>query len=402
LAPARIFLFGGLILLAGSVAGSGAAYARAPVLVPSPILVPPDDREAVVDEEEPEDEESEKTARVDLSLRGDYQRVDGLVLGLEQDFQSRNDPGAHIRLAEAYAFHRERWLYEAVFEHALLPREFLLLGAGIFRQTRPFDGLDDRIVGDGENALAALLVKEDFRDYYEEEGGEVYLRLHLVPGNTLHAGYLLSSHDPIGNNTRSSLTRWGEDFRPNPAAEAGELRAVRLRFEHDTRRDQRPSGSTDWHRIEWERAGAGLGGDFDYARLIADLRHYMKLSPGQTIAGRVLYGNTLSGQVPLQKEFALGGISTLRAHEYKEFTGDQVLLANLEYRLDISKDFNVLTFVDVGAAARGEGRIDDQRFALDGGFGAGTRNGRAVVTVARDLHRADSPFKVSFRLGPAF
>jgi len=382
------------LILVGFIAVLGSTEARAAMRLP---LNP-----GVADGVDETEEDVENVGRVDIGLRGDYQRVDGLVLGLDQDFQSRGEHGPRIRLAEAYAFHRQRWLYEAGFEHPLLPRGFLLFGAGIFRRTSPFHGFDDRIVGEAENALAALLVKEDYRDYFEEEGGSVYLRQQVGPGNTLEAGYLQSSHDPIANHTRSSLTRWGEDFRPNPAAEPGELHAFTLRFERDTRFSKRLWGSTQWHRIEWERAGGGTGGDFEYSRLLADLRHYLKLSPGQMIAGRVLYATNLSGRLPLQKELALGGISTLRGHNYKEFVGDQALLANLEYRFDISRDFNLLTFVDVGATARGERRIDDQRFALDGGFGAGTRNERAVVTVARDLHRTDAPFKLSFRLGSAF
>lgn len=355
------------------------------------------------------DAEAEETAesegdeeQVKLGLRGDYQRVDGLVLGLEQDFRGRGESSARIHLAEAYALHRERWFYEAGFESPLLPQGFLVLGAEIYRQTHPFDGFDELIIGDRENALAALLVKEDYRDYYEEEGGKIFLRQPLGVGNSVQVGYVRSIHEVLENHTRASLIRWGESFRKNPAAEPGEFRAYRVGFERDTRDDTRSSGSTQWHRIEWERAGGGAGGDFEYSRLMADLRQYLKPSPGQTLAGRLLYGTNLSGRLPAQKEFALGGISTLRAHDFKEFVGDQALLANLEYRFDVTQDFLALVFVDVGAAARGEGRLSDQRFALDGGLGAGTLNGRATVTVGRDLHRSVAPFRVSFRLGSAF
>jgi outer membrane protein assembly factor BamA len=340
--------------------------------------------------------------RFDAGLRGDFQRVDGLVLGFDQELRSRGQHGARVHLSEAYAFHRERWLYEAALERPLLPRGFLVLGAGLFRRTQPFDGLDQRIVTDGENALAALLVKEDYRDYYEEEGGEVFLRQPLGRRSSIQAGYVRTSHDPLINHTRSSLTRWGEDFRPNPAASAGELRAFRLRLERDTRRGKPATAGGQWHRLEWERADGGLGGDFAYSRLLADLRHYVKLSPGQVLGWRLLYGTTLAGRLPPQKEFALGGLSTLRAHEFKELAGDQALLGNVEYRFDLSDEFQTLAFVDVGATARGQGHLDDQRFALDGGFGFGTRNGRATVAVARDLHETDAPFKVSFRLGSAF
>jgi outer membrane protein assembly factor BamA len=392
-----------ILILHGSMAVFGSDEIEAAMRLPlNPAPFEGEDDPDVEEEASEAEAEDENAGRVNIGLRGDYQRVDGLMLGLDQEFKSRSEHGFRVHFAEAYAFHRNRWFYEAGFEVPLLPRGFLVLGADVFRRTSLFNGFDDRIISDMENALAALLIKEDYRDYFEEEGGSVFLRQPLWPGNAIEAGYLQSSHDPLDNHTRTSLTRWDEDFRPNPVAEPGELHAFTLRFERDTRVNERPWGSTQWHRIEWERADGGTGGDFDYSRLIADLRHYAKLSPGHLIWGRVLYATNLSGRLPPQKQFALGGISTLRAHEFKEFTGDQALLTNLEYRFGISKDFNLLTFVDVGATAFGEGQLDNQRFAFDGGFGAGTRNERAFITVAHDLHRSDGPFMVSFRLGSAF
>ncbi len=401
--PLNIFLGGIALLTAGALLAILAPHAQARVIVPPHRVVIGEGEDVPIEDDGDEDFVGPPSPdkRVDLGLRGDFQRVDGLVIGLEQEFRGRGETGARIHLAEAYAIHRERWLYEAGFERALLPHGFLVLGGQLFRQTRPFDGLDERIIGDGENALAALMVKEDYRDYYEEEGGEVFFRQPLGPGNNMQVGYIRSTHDALTNHTRSSLTRWGEDFRPNPAAEAGDFHAFRVGFERDSRQSKRSSGSTQWYRIDWERAGAGAG-DFDYSRILADLRHYLKLSPGQTLAARLLYGSNLAGRLPVQKEFALGGISTLRGHDYKQFTGDQALLTNLEYRFDVTKDFLSLVFVDCGATARGEGRLDNQRFALDGGLGVGTRNGRATVTIARDLHRNEAPFRVSFRLGSAF
>jgi hypothetical protein len=341
--------------------------------------------------------------QIEWGLVADFQRVDGIVFGLQQDFSSREPSSVRLHLSQAYAFHRERFLYEAMLERPLLPGDNLVLGGGFFRQTRPFDGLDERIIGDGENTLAALLIKEDYRDYYEAEGGQLFLRQPIGITNEIEAQYLQSTHRPVSNSTRTSLTRWNEDFRGNPQAEAGDLRAFRLSFSRDSREHgDRAPGTAQWHRIEWERANGGLGGDFDYSRLLADLRHYVKVSPGQSLAVRLLWGTTMSGRLPLQKEFALGGVGTLRAREYKEFVGDQAFLSNIEYRFDISRGLYSMAFVDLGATAYGEGQLSHQRFALDGGLGFGTRNGRAEVTIARDLHRSDAPFKVGFRLNRAF
>jgi hypothetical protein len=202
--------------------------------------------------------------KIDVGLVADYQRVDGLVFGLEQDFTPGGPDGVELHLSEAYAFHRERMLYEAAIERPLLPEGNLVLGGGLFRLTQPFDGLDERIVGDGENALAALLVKEDYRDYYEEEGGEIFLRQPIGEANSIRARYVHTTHLPVTNSTNTSLTRWGDDFRSNPLAHVGDLRAFRLALSRDSRpRESGHPGTAQWYRIEWERADGGLGGDFE-------------------------------------------------------------------------------------------------------------------------------------------
>jgi hemolysin activation/secretion protein len=393
-----------LILLAAVTATAGLAHARV-IRPPGRIVIGGDDTIVITDDSDDLDGDRGAQAEheIEWGLVADFQRVDGIVFGLEQEFSSDEDDGVRLHLSEAYSFHRERFLYQAALERPLLPGANLVLGAGFFRQTRPFDGLDERIIGNGENTLAALLVKEDYRDYYEEQGGGIFLRQPLGTANEIRVEYLQSTHRPLSNSTRTSLTRWGEDFRINPQAERGDLRAFRFSVNRDSReRGDRAPGTAQWHRLEWERANGGLGGDFDYSRLLADLRHYVKVSPGQSLALRLLWGSALSGRLPTQKEFALGGIGTLRAHEYKEFVGDQVLLTNLEYRFDVGRDYYSLAFVDIGATAFGEGQLSDQRFALDGGLGFGTKNGRAEVTIARDLHRSDAPFKAGFRLNRAF
>jgi hypothetical protein len=339
----------------------------------------------------------------EIGLRGEFQRVDGVVLGLEQTLKGKGDDPPRIDLAEAYAFNRQRWLYEATVEVPLPTPGPLRAGAGLFRLTRSFSGFDDRIITDVENSLGALLFKEDYRDYYEEEGFELRLEQPLWRYNAIEVGYLQSRHEVVYNSTRTSLTHWDEDFRPNPAAEAGDFRAFRLTASRDTRRGREGHpGTAHWYRVALERAGGGLGGDFNYSQLRADLRQYVKVSPGQSLSARLLYGDNFAGRLPVQKLFSLGGIGTLRGHDFKEFTGDQSLLGNLEYRFEVMSKFYSLAFVDLGATATGPEDITDREFALDGGFGLGTRNGRAEITVAKNLRDPDSPFLVGFRLGSMF
>jgi len=335
----------------------------------------------------------------EIGFRGEFQRVDGVVLGIEETIKGEGDAAPRLDLAQIYAMHRGRWLYEAALDVPLPASGPPRARAGLYRLTRSFSGFDDRIIGDLENTLGALLFKVDYRDYYEEEGFELHLEQPFWRYNKVEIGYVQSRHEVLSNSTRTSLTHWDEDFRPNPAAAEGDSRTLELAASRDTRRGRKGHpGTAHWYRVSWQRTGGALGGDFDYSQLIADLRQYVKVSPGQSLSGRILYGDNFAGHLPPQKLFSLGGIGTLRGHDFKSSTGDQCLLGNIEYRFDVMRNFYTLTFVDVGATASGGEDVTGQEFDLDGGFGLGTRNGRAEITVARNLRAADAPFLVGFRL----
>ena len=82
---------------------------------------------------------------------------------------------------------------------------------------------------------------------------------------------------------------------------------------------------------EGEIAGEQFGGDFEFRRVEADVRRTLRLTPDQTMKLRVRAG-TSEGTLPAQKRFELGGIGTLPGYGYKEFEGDRMVLANVEYR----------------------------------------------------------------------
>ncbi|MGD8395149.1 MAG: BamA/TamA family outer membrane protein [Candidatus Eiseniibacteriota bacterium] len=404
--PVRLLLITAIPLaLAGGLGTSGAAAVE-PELSEL-IIIGPDSEREVTGEHRGMRDGGEEDGWVELddgiegSFNIDFQRVDGLTFGLMQRLYGTGPYGPELTLREARAFHRGRWLFGAEFEQPIIP-DHLTIGGGFFRRTTPFSGLDREIVNDEENLLAALLVKEDYRDYYEDEGVQVFLKQRFGRRTTAQATVLRSKHTALVNNTRTSLTRWGEDFRLNPAADEGNLRALRFQVEYDTRPSHREPTMAEWYRVEWERADGGMGGDFDYGRFLADLRQYVRTSPGQQLSWRLIYGTTRTGDLPVQKRFAIGGIGTLRAHNYKEFTGDEVLLGNLEYSFDLDRDFEAIVFLDTGATAERNASIRDRRFALDGGFGFGFHGERAAVYLARDLREPDADLRLSFRLSSTF
>jgi len=79
----------------------------------------------------------------------------------------------------------------------------------------------------------------------------------------------------------------------------------------------------------------------------------------------------------------------LNAHAYKEFRGDQLLLANVEYLFDMAKRFQFILFVDAGKAWYDWDRIKDQKMEFDVGIGVGSEEGLRLC-VAKSPRDEDS------------
>ncbi|TMQ71586.1 MAG: hypothetical protein E6K80_05140 [Candidatus Eisenbacteria bacterium] len=183
------------------------------------------------------------------------------------------------------------------------------------------------------------------------------------------------------------------------------MAAVRLERVH-------PGAAGFHHWVELESAGGALGGDFDYRRLLADLRSVVRLAPAMTLSLRGVGGSTLHGELPPQRNFTVGGVDGLRAHTFAAFRGDQVALGQLEYSTaighirhgDEENGLHAILFVDTGRAWSHPENWDvgHQRFAVDGGFGLSTAEDNLRVYFAKNLQDPSSDFVISARLQRPF
>ena len=275
----------------------------------------------------------------------------------------------------------------------------------------------EEIIGDGENSASAFFLHRDYRDWYEAEGGRAFLGLYTSPFLSLTAGVTIQDEASLANETDWSLFRQEADFRMNPFIPEGTYRGFTASLAYDTR----PEGDGRWHprrsrrswgglehyyRLSWERADAGLGGDFDLWRVTADLRTYFRLSPRQSLSARLLAGageaqDTPDGLLPAQRRYALGGLSTLRGHGFRSITGDRVALANLQYAFNVTRGSQALVFVDAGTAWN-RGPLTDQRIPVD--VGAGYRFDEEGITllVGQNVNSLDKETKVFLRFQESF
>lgn len=346
----------------------------------------------------------------DWDLAFDYNRVDLFRYGLRYQAQQPETMFPRLGAHADYAVGRGRPLYGIQVEQPLLPTARFVLGVGMTRVTaHP----DLQQVEDIENSLLLLFAHEDWRDYFEREGYGAYLSWRVPDFSTVSVHLRTDQYRTLEmSDNVKSFFRQDRTLRANPAIDEGEAHRVLLRLERLAHRTSQTRGGL-YHWIEVQRAGGQLGGDFTYTRALADMRSVLRLTPAVTLSLRAVGGATLDGNLPAQQSFAVGGVDGLRAHTIGAFRGDQMALAQAEYMIGLWQlrangfrgGLHAIVFADAGTAWNHPGGgwdVEDQRFAVDGGFGIATSEDDLRVTFARNLQQADSGFVTTVRLNRPF
>ena len=348
----------------------------------------------------------------------DFNRVDQFTLGLDHAFTPKTGllPGFAVRVARS--LRREssegdgRWLWRLALEQPIDAHRSAVLGVSQYRFTAHDDS---ETLPDAENLLAAYFFHWDYRDYYDLVGTQVSARWTWNNAWTLSA---LHNDDHYGSipllaSGTKSLFRRSQPWRANPPVEDGQIKSVTFGLEYDTRAPRGLPKKGMWNRFAVETAGGSQGGDFGYVRWSGDVRAYISPAPGQTLRTRVEAGTTGGGPLPFQRTFAVGGIGTLRAHNYDTFRGRNLFLANGEWayvvlkrssrNVAIKTGVQVVAFSDFGLAW--DAPVYDlarRQPAWDGGLGLGTTDENLRVYFARDLRAQRAPVHVTLRLSRSF
>lgn len=346
----------------------------------------------------------------DLNLSLDYNRVDLLRYGLWYQAQQPQTMYPRLGARLEYATGRRRVLYGVQVEQPLLPTARFVLGVGMVRRT---DHPDLQQVEDLENSLALLVAHEDWRDYFEREGLGAYLSWRVPDFSTVSTHVRSDEYRSLASSRHiRSWFRSDRPLRANPSIHEGEAHRALLRLERLAHHTRLTRGGF-YHWIELQRAGGQLGGDFDYTRALADLRSVVRLSPAVTLALRAVGGSRLSGELPPQEQFAVGGVDGLRGHRIGSYRGDQMALVQAEYTIGlwrmrtsgVESGLHAIVFADAGTAWYGSGDrwdVGAQKFAVDGGFGIATSEDDVRLTFARNLQEPGSDFLVGLRLNRPF
>jgi hypothetical protein len=229
-------------------------------------------------------------------MGADYNRVDGFRLTLSHQVQRPSTMLPRLGARFEYAFGRERSLYGVQVEQPLAPPGRLALGISMVRRT---DHIELQQMADLENTLTFLFARQDFRDYFEREGFGAYLSWRVPDFSTVSVHVRNDEYRSlVADHHNRSWFNTDTPLRENPAVEEGEAHSMILRLERLAHRTGRTRAGL-YHWIDLETAGGDLKGDFDYTRLLADVRSVLRLSPASTLTLRAVGGHAFDGALPL-------------------------------------------------------------------------------------------------------
>ncbi len=337
-----------------------------------------------------------------------YNRVDGFVLGLDVEpirFGSSRRSKLYGQIG--YAFGIDDIRYQAGFEtkigHTRRYSDFgVTAGVSYHKNTASEDTWK---VDQWENSLASFFFRNDFLDYYESEGWNVYLKRYFRAADaSVRVGYRSADQRSLVNSTSWSVFRDGT-FRANPPVADGHMNELVVAVEAGEfyRFYRHPKGAAI--RVTAE-LGQDFGGDFSFNRYVADGRAFFRVARdvGISIRGRGGYATAFA---PPQRRFTIGGIGTVRAYPQNLYAGTRMLLSNAEVAFSqvdmLITDAQLFGFADAGWVGDDFDTFDfDEAFyAAGAGIALDDRHVRfEIAWPINDSFRKEPT--LWFRLNPTF
>lgn len=178
------------------------------------------------------------------------------------------------------------------------------------------------------------------------------------------------------------------------------LRSITLQVDRDTTNHpfNPTGGAIDIFSIEY--AGDFLGGTENFVKYNLDMRRFYPGFKDNHAWGVRLKAGVGEGNLE-KRQYHLGGSESLRGYKSMEFSGDSLLLMNLEYRLPIADNFTAVVFADAGNVwEKGESiSLGDLKYSI----GAGLRMNTPIGQLRLDYgFNEDGKGQPHFSIGHTF
>lgn len=366
-----------------------------------------------------------------------YNRVEGLFLNQGIKVYPRS-----IRNLELYGYigggfwnqTDKQFRYSAGMRKDLFDINRLSFGAEIFKKV---ESEDDWIVGGVENSLAALLFREDYKDYYGTQGLRFYVDHKFKGIHTLRFEFGRRTFDAFKRNIDWSVFGGGFDenpMRPDSFIPEGDEVGIKFITAFDWR-DNPIFPLTGWY---FEAIYEQTFEDFKTNGLFLTLKRFQQTFGNQrffiramvgTRRGDIIYRAPMPAPLEIDRllepySIDLGGIGSLRGFDDKEFSGNRMFMLNVNYlfggdllqkiplhEAPIFEAFwptlSLGVFLDTGWAWRtapddglidGFGKLTLDNLKTNVGLSLLVLEGVFRMDVAKRTDRSDNDFRVTFRL----
>jgi outer membrane protein insertion porin family len=196
------------------------------------------------------------------------------------------------------------------------------------------------------------------------------LTWELTSRITAEAGVqAVAAEESSGRGGIASLAHDTRDFRPNPS------NGALLRVDLDT-----------------------VAGDISFTRAVTEASLYLPVGGQHVVATRATAGAIGGPRIPFTEWLFMGGATTLRGYEERQFRGTRRVTGALEYRILTGRLSHVFAFVDVGRVSDPDGASPVK---LGYGLGANLESRGGLIRFQYGIEPSGSPLdgKVHLSLG---
>ncbi|MFI5358662.1 MAG: outer membrane protein assembly factor [Halanaerobiales bacterium] len=224
-------------------------------------------------------------------------------------------------------------------------------------------------------------------------------KVHRRGGNILLGHNLINEWDGMIKYSVENYKEYDDADGSVPDYESV-LRSITLQVDRDTTNHpfNPTGGAIDIFSIEY--AGDFLGGTENFVKYNLDMRRFYPGFKDNHAWGVRLKAGVGEGNLE-KRQYHLGGSESLRGYKSMEFSGDSLLLMNLEYRLPIADNFTAVVFADAGNVwEKGESiSLGDLKYSI----GAGLRMNTPIGQLRLDYgFNEDGKGQPHFSIGHTF
>ena len=269
-----------------------------------------------------------------------FNRVEGLHAGVRAGLDSVT-ASFSLRAGLAYGFSDRHGTYALGGTYYAGRHRSVGIGVDAYRIV---DHIPDRGYYDAlANSLSALLVKEDYRDYFSAEGWKGFVTFRPSVEVLYTLTYISEREEPLSAKTNFSVFLPSRLSRPNPAASSGKLSSLRLDVHLGPEPVPLDLVQQNMFDLSIEHSTPLFtGGDFDFTRvdgvvtvIVPTFGQSYLMKPGFRL--RASGGNAI-GALPVQRLFSvessLDGFApfgVMHGARPREFTGTGYVALNLEH-----------------------------------------------------------------------